>query len=109
MAADRPNIESVFHAARQKPPHERALYLDQVCGDDPAVRRRLDRLLGADGDFGGFLDAPAPELDATLDLPVVESPGTVIGPYKLLELIGEGGFGVVYMAEQQQPVFRRVA
>jgi tetratricopeptide (TPR) repeat protein len=58
---------------------------------------------------GSFLDSPAPALAATVDEPMAERPGTVIGPYKLLEQIGEGGFGVVYMAEQTQPIRRMVA
>src|SRR4029077_19399794 len=59
---------------------------------------------------GQFLEKPAPDLLATIDEPAItERPGTVIGPYKLLEQIGEGGFGVVFMADQQHPVRRRVA
>jgi WD40 repeat protein/serine/threonine protein kinase len=57
---------------------------------------------------GSFLEAPAPVVNTTED-PVCERPGTVIGPYKLLEQIGEGGFGMVFMAEQMQPVRRKVA
>ena len=55
---------------------------------------------------GSFLEAPAPVVNTTED-PVCERPGTVIGPYKLLEQIGEGGFGMVFMAEQMQPVRRK--
>jgi len=104
-----PDIEAVFHTARQKPQEERAAYLDQACGDDPDLRKRIERLLGAHLQIGSFLESPAAEFDATRELPVSETPGAMVGQYKLLEEIGEGGFGVVFLAEQQQPVRRKVA
>src|SRR5262249_25753542 len=110
MVLDRPDVEVIFNAARQKPPYERGVYLDQACWGDPALRQRVEQFLAAQAELGSFLESPAPELDVTRDLPgVTERPGTVIGPYKLLEQIGEGGFGVVFMAEQLHPVRRRVA
>src|SRR5712692_1936928 len=89
-------------------PAERAAYLDRVCGDDPDLRQRVERLLEAHAEANSFLAARPSVAAATCALPA-EAAGTIIGPYKLLEQIGEGGFGVVYMAEQQQPVHRKVA
>jgi serine/threonine protein kinase/Flp pilus assembly protein TadD len=110
MTQDHPaDIEAIFFAARHKPPEERAAYLDEVCGPDGAVRQRVEQLLGVQSAVGSFLEAPAPALAATVDDPIRERAGTVIGPYKLLEQIGEGGFGVVFMAEQTQPLRRKVA
>ena len=104
-------LEAIFFAALEKgSPPERAAYLDEACAGDPDCRRRVEKMLAAQAQAGSFLESPAAELDATRDLPgVSERPGTAVGPYKLLEQIGEGGFGVVFMAEQQKPVRRRVA
>jgi eukaryotic-like serine/threonine-protein kinase len=91
-------------------PEERARYLDEACRDKPELRRRVETLLRARVRVGEFLkqDALGGELDC--DVPVIsEGPGTIIGRYKLLEQIGEGGFGVVFMAEQVEPIRRKVA
>jgi WD40 repeat protein/serine/threonine protein kinase len=103
--------QSIFIEALEKEdPAERAAFLDQVCAADPALRLRIERLLQRHQEPGRFMERPVPALVATVDEPpLTERPGTVIGPYKLLEQIGEGGFGVVFMAEQQQPLRRKVA
>jgi WD40 repeat protein/serine/threonine protein kinase len=109
---------SIFVAALDlDDPSERAAYLDRACGDDPAVRQRVERLLQAHAAAGGFLQAPvlkAESSDGTapetvLHPPAAEGPGSRLGPYTLVARIGEGGMGAVYLAEQDQPVRRQVA
>src|SRR5206468_2630605 len=90
-------------------PEQRAKYLDQACGTDPQLRAQVEELLVAYPKVERFLESPAAGQGATVDDPITERPGTVIGPYKLLQQIGEGGMGTVFMAEQTQPVQRKVA
>jgi serine/threonine protein kinase/Flp pilus assembly protein TadD len=74
------------------------------------LQRRVEELINNHFCAGSFLEAPAAGLPVTVDAPTLcEGPGTVIGPYKLLEQIGEGGFGIVYMAEQTEPIRRKLA
>jgi hypothetical protein len=103
--------ESVFAEAQGKQDlQELAAYLDRACAGDPALRKNVESLLAA-YEAGQFLESPAAGLAATGDETVApaESSGCRIGPYKLLEPIGEGGMGIVWMAEQQEPVRRLVA
>jgi serine/threonine protein kinase/WD40 repeat protein len=86
----------------------RATYLDQACQGNAALKEHVQGLLAAHDRLGSFLDAPPFEADAA-DAHGAEEPGGMIGPYKLLEKIGEGGFGIVFMAEQTRPLRRRVA
>jgi serine/threonine protein kinase/Tfp pilus assembly protein PilF len=87
---------------------ERAAYLDAACSQDAQLRAEVEELLAHDGAAGSFLEAPAHTL-ATAEEPLSERTGAAVGPYKLLEQIGEGGFGVVFLAEQHEPVRRKVA
>src|SRR5687768_12655140 len=101
--------EAVFLAAlARKSPPERAAYLEGACTGNPDLRGRLDELLKAHDESCGPFDVPPPGLGATIAQPVTEKTGTVIGPYRLLQQIGEGGMGTVYMAEQSHPVQRKV-
>jgi eukaryotic-like serine/threonine-protein kinase len=97
----------IFDAARHiAAPDARRAYLEQACHDDADLSARVAALLRAHDDGGGFLLSPAVPLGSN---GLNESPGAQIGPYKLVEQIGEGGFGVVYLAEQKEPIRRAVA
>jgi serine/threonine protein kinase len=109
-------VEAIFFAALEKAtPEGRATYLDRACGSDAELRRCVERMLNAQPKAGSFLEKPAADLAAAVTAPpnaappLTEGPGSRIGPYKLLQQIGEGGMGVVYMAEQTTPVRRVVA
>jgi eukaryotic-like serine/threonine-protein kinase len=107
-------VESILAAAVEIGSEaDRRRYVEEACAGDPALRRRVEELIENHFRAGSFLESPAVSWPATTDeMASAEAgrpPDTVIGPYKLLEPIGEGGFGVVYMAEQAQPVRRKVA
>ena len=111
----------IFNAALELPASQRGAYLHEACADDPALRVRIEDLLLVHEQAGTFMETPAPEArespgeaaaaGATISFALApsEKPGDRIGRYKLLQQIGEGGCGVVYMAEQEDPVRRRVA
>jgi eukaryotic-like serine/threonine-protein kinase len=103
----RPTERTIFLSAIEKSsPADRVAYLDAACAGDDRLRAEVEELLAAH-DRLGMADSPAST--ATVDQPGREGPGTVIGQFKLLEQIGEGGFGVVWLAEQTDPVRRKVA
>jgi serine/threonine protein kinase len=109
---DPPNRDvAVFTEALQLPARERAAYLERACGRDSELRQRVEALLEAHDEVGDFLEDPSQttSLRARPNVSAGEKPGDRIGHYTLLQQIGEGGCGVVFMAEQEEPVRRRVA
>jgi serine/threonine protein kinase/tetratricopeptide (TPR) repeat protein len=104
----------VFNVALELPVQERSAYLDRACAGDAALRQRIEELLKASQESCACLEGPAeaphgPDGTVRVSSIPAEKPGDRIGRYKLLQQIGEGGCGVVYMAEQEEPVHRRVA
>src|SRR5262245_48858377 len=110
MSSSTLDPESIFAQAIEiQSADERTAFLAQVCGNDADLRREVEKLVSDYFRAGRFLEEPAVGAGATVDAPLCEAPGTVIGPYKLIEPIGEGGMGTVWMAQQTEPVKRRVA
>src|SRR2546430_1450042 len=104
-------VKTLFGQALEiEAPADRAAFLDRACGSEADLRAGVEALLVAHAEAGQFLDPTGslPSSAADLAFPL-EAAGTIIGPYRLLELIGEGGMGLVFMADQLQPVRRRVA
>jgi serine/threonine protein kinase len=115
---ERERIRALFHDALARSPADRVAFLERACRDEPSVHAEVETLLAAHGGAGQFLKDPTVDVasltaavEAAQESQVAGAfaPGMRVGPYKLLEEIGEGGFGIVYLAEQEEPVRRRVA
>jgi serine/threonine protein kinase/Flp pilus assembly protein TadD len=116
MATWNPKANELFLKALELPSAaERGDFLERECAGDAALRAEVDSLLQANERAGQFLEQPVADSVATgafqsnLDSAPAETPGTVVGPYKLLEIVGEGGMGTVWLAQQSEPVKRLVA
>ena len=98
-------------------PAERAAFGAHACGSDESLRRQVEAMLQVHSTPDSFLEKPAAAMGPTIDEPPRRpeehgssaGPGARVGPYKLLQQLGEGGMGVVFLAEQQEPVRRMVA
>src|SRR6185369_10824609 len=111
-----PRVNEIFLNALAKG-HDYHAYLDTACRSDTDLRRAVEIMLAAHEQAGSFLERPALALTATDNLPPLpveaisesESAGNRLGPYQLLQKLGEGGMGTVWLASQEEPVRRQVA
>src|SRR6185295_16513151 len=108
MPADAKLVRDLFLAAAELPAAHREAYLTEHCGHDAELHAAVERLLTAHEQPASVFNRPAPGIP-TADFPIKERPGMMVGPYNLMAQSGEGGFGLVFVAEQTQPVERKVA
>ena len=113
MSVSGPSEDELFADALELPPAERSRFLDERCSGDAPLREQVESLLNASADAEGFMEtSPVPRaanLLSSVLLKTAEAPDGKIGPYLLRERLGEGGCGVVYLAQQERPIRRSVA
>src|ERR1044072_1178594 len=111
MTGNRKRDIELFAEAIRLPTTERVTFLDRACAEDTGLRQRMEALLKSADRVGDFLEEPPTAVisEERAKIAVGEKPGDRVGRYKLLQQIGEGGYGVVFVAEQEEPIRRRVA
>jgi serine/threonine protein kinase len=109
MTAEADKLRELFLAALKVQPSDREAYLRQACSGADDLRARVELLIQAHEALGSIALSAEAEVGPTIDQAMAETAGTVIGPYKLIEEIGEGGMGTVWMAQQTEPIKRLVA